>query len=374
MSRMSQRIALVGIVFLAMMLAFIAGTAVISTQASPRVTYLQQTELIAQPTYTTTDEQLLNALYNNVAPSVVLIYADVRSPDGRSGGATGSGFVIDSEGRIITNYHVIEGASQIEVNFFDGRIARAEVVGLDPDSDLAVIQVSDVPVESLRPLVLGDSNTLFVGQEVIAIGAPFNQAWTMTTGIVSALDRSILGLTNFSIGSAIQTDAAINPGNSGGPLLNLRGEVIGVNSQIISRSNSSSGVGFAIPSNLVGRVAEELVADGSVDYSYLGISGGQINLNVIESLNLPNDTRGVFVSGVEPNSPADAAGLRNPAGTQNRLTSADIIVAIDGEQMGGMPDLISYLASSTSPGQSVTLTVLRDGRLVDLQVTLSNRP
>jgi 2-alkenal reductase len=371
---MSQRIALVGIVFLAMMLAFIAGTAVISTQASPRVTYLQQTEPIAQPTYTTTDEQLLNALYNNVAPSVVLIYADVRSPDGRSGGATGSGFVIDSEGRIITNYHVIEGASQIEVNFFDGRIARAEVVGLDPDSDLAVIQVSDVPVESLRPLVLGDSNTLFVGQEVIAIGAPFNQAWTMTTGIVSALDRSILGLTNFSIGSAIQTDAAINPGNSGGPLLNLRGEVIGVNSQIISRSNSSSGVGFAIPSNLVGRVAEELVADGSVDYSYLGISGGQINLNVIESLNLPNDTRGVFVSGVEPNSPADAAGLRNPAGTQNRLTSADIIVAIDGEQMGGMPDLISYLASSTSPGQSVTLTVLRDGRLVDLQVTLSNRP
>jgi 2-alkenal reductase len=303
----------------------------------------------------------------------VLISVEVVSNQGQ-GEATGSGFVLDQQGHIVTNNHVVEGARSIAVSFFDGRIVRAEVVGTDPDSDLAVIQVSDVPAEDLRPLPLADSNSIFVGQEVLAIGAPFGQAWTLTTGIVSAIDRSIQGLSGFSIGQAIQTDAAINPGNSGGPLLNLQGEVIGVNSQIISRSRSSSGVGFAIPANLVDRVAQDLIKHGSVEYSYLGIGGGEITLGIIEELGLPNTTRGVVVSRVEPRGPAGLAGLRDPRVAGQRLQSVDIITAIDGTPLEGMPSLIAYLANYTEPGQTVTLAVLRDGQTIQLSVTLSTRP
>lgn len=328
----------------------------------------------AQPTYITDSERLLNSLYSRIAPSVVLINVNVTSETRGSGQSTGSGFVIDQQGHIVTNNHVVDEATLIEVRFFDGRIARGEIVGLDPDSDLAVIQVSDVPAEALFPLTLGNSGGLYVGQEVIAIGAPFNQAWTMTTGIVSALDRSIQGLTQFSIGSAIQTDAAINPGNSGGPLLNLSGEVIGVNSQIISRTNSSAGIGFAIPSNLVARVAQQLIETGRVQYSYLGISGQEMNLEILDALNLPNTTNGVVVTRVERNSPAAQAGLQNPVTQGNSITSLDIITSVDGVRVSGMPDLISYLASNTVPNQVVTLEVLRNGQTFGLNVQLSERP
>jgi 2-alkenal reductase len=328
----------------------------------------------AQPTYITDNERLLNSLYSRIAPSVVLINVNVTSSTRGTGQSTGSGFVIDQQGHIVTNNHVVDDATLIEVRFFDGRIARGEIVGLDPDSDLAVIQVSDVPAEALFPLTLGNSGGLYVGQEVIAIGAPFNQAWTMTTGIVSALDRSIQGLTQFSIGSAIQTDAAINPGNSGGPLLNLSGEVIGVNSQIISRTNSSAGVGFAIPSNLVARVAQQLIETGRVQYSYLGISGQEMNLEILDALNLPNTTNGVVVTRVERNSPAAQAGLQNPVTQGNSITSLDIITSVDGIRVSGMPDLISYLASNTVPNQVVTLEVLRNGQSFGLNVQLSERP
>jgi 2-alkenal reductase len=198
--------------------------------------------------------------------------------------------------------------------------------------------------------------------------------------VVSAIDRTIQGLGNFSIGSVIQTDAAINPGNSGGPLFNLKGEVIGVNSQIISQSRSNSGVGFAVPSNLVKRVVAEILEKGSVDYSYLGISGGpDMNLNIMETLNLPNNLRGVVVSSVIPNGPAGRAGLRNPGDVvmvqgERVPRSADIITAINGVPISGMNGLVSYLASNTRPGDTVNLTVWREGQQIVMPVQLSARP
>jgi S1-C subfamily serine protease len=368
--------------------AFYIGTAVVSTQAVENVSW-PATEVTQQqiPTNATEAEQVLATLYNNAAPSVVSINVVARqsgtgfyNQQDQLVQGTGTGFVIDTEGHIVTNNHVVEGATRIEVNFFDGRIVRGEVVGTDPDSDLAVIQVNDVPAEDLRPIALGDSDGLFIGQEVVAIGSPFGERWTMTSGIISALDRTIQGLTDFSIGSVIQTDAAINPGNSGGPLLNLQGQVIGVNSQIESQSRSSSGIGFAIPSNLVQRVAQALIESGNVDYSYLGIQGGPIDLYTIEALNLPNDAQGVVVGRVVAGGPAADAGLRQASSPRNVdgipvATSVDIITAIDGQPVRDMADLISYLAENTTPGQTVQLTVVRDGdQQLELPVTLSERP
>jgi S1-C subfamily serine protease len=388
-------LAVIAALLLVALFSFAIGTQTAATNAGPTsasiaaftapISAPPAARPVTEPIITTENERIYSTIYNEVAPSVVSINVVARRAGGmqqRDGLAQGSGtgFVVDREGHIMTNFHVVEGAVQIEVNFFDGRIVRGEIVGTDPDSDLALLRVSDVPAEALYPVVLGDSDALFIGQEVVAIGSPFNQRWTMTTGIISALDRTIQGLTRFSIGAVIQTDAAINPGNSGGPLLNLRGEVIGVNSQIISRTASNSGIGFAIPSNLVQRVLRELLENGQVNYSYLGISGDEMSLAYIDALNLPNTARGVVVAAVEPGSPAARAGLRNPA---NPITidgrrvprSVDIITAIDGVPIAGMPTLIAYLASNTQPGQTVTLTVLRNGtELLELPVTLSPRP
>ena len=332
-------------------------------------------------------EQVYSNIYKQVTPSVVSINVVARSSasssfqqdDGLLEG-TGTGFVIDTEGHIVTNNHVVEGATRIEVNFFDGTIVKGEVVGLDPDSDLAVIQV-DLPQDELHPVTFGDSSSLFVGQSVVAIGSPFGQRWTMTTGIVSATDRTITGLTNYQIGSVIQTDAAINPGNSGGPLLDLAGNVVGVNSQIVSRSNSSSGIGFSIPSNLVKRVATDLIDKGQVSYSYLGLSSypNDVDLAIMQALDLPNNTRGVVVMSASPGSPAAQAGLRS-AGQMTTIdaltvpSSADIITAIDGQPITGFNSLITYLTNNTEPGQQVTLTVLRNGRTIQLPLTLGERP
>ena len=329
--------------------------------------------------------ELLHDVYERVSPSVVAInvLAESSQPmfSGENGiiAGSGSGFVIDQEGHIITNNHVVENATRIEVNFRDGTLARAEVVGLDPDSDLAVLQV-DVPADRLQPVEFGDSNTLEVGQPVLAIGSPFGQRWTLTSGIVSAIDRTIQGLTNFSIGGVIQTDAPINPGNSGGPLLDLNGRVIGVNSQIVSGTGSNSGVGFAIPSNLTQKVGQALIEDGFVNYSFLGITGGDVNLALIETLELPNDTRGIVVGDVTSDGPADRAGLESADDFEDVdgfqvPTSVDIITAIDGVPLSGMGELVSYLARETEPSDTVTLSVLRDGlEQMDVSVNLTPRP
>lgn len=329
-------------------------------------------------------EAIYANIYNQVSPSVVSINVVGRAvseldPEGLLEG-TGTGFVIDQQGHIVTNSHVVEGADRIEINFLDGTIVRGQVIGLDPDSDLAVLQVN-LPPEQLRPVQFADSDTLFIGQHTVAIGSPFGQRWTMTTGIISALDRTIQGLSGFGIGAVIQTDAAINPGNSGGPLLDLQGRVIGVNSQIVSRSRSSSGIGFAVPSNLVQRVASSIVNTGSVNYSYLGIRSrpGDVDLAMIETLGLPNNTRGVVVQAVEPAGPAARAGLRDAGNIVmvegfEVAQSVDIITAIDGQPLTGFNMLIAYLASNTQPGQTVTLTVLRDGQTIQVPLTLGERP
>lgn len=372
---------------------FVAGTAVVpgTAESAPAAVY----QADAQPTLDPQQLGLLElearfaSLYNQVSPSVVAINVvsraaglNSRSTQPQEGFdyGSGSGFVIDTDGHIVTNYHVVENAlaDGIEVNFFDGTMARAELVATDPDSDLAVIRV-DLPAERLKPVAVGDSDQLVIGQMVIAIGSPFGQRWTLTTGVISALDRTIRGLSNFSIGSVIQTDAAINPGNSGGPLLNLRGEVIGVNSQIISETRSNTGIGFAVPGNLVKRVIEELLSKGSVEYSYLGISGEDVSLTLIETLNLPDNLRGVVVQSVIAGEPAATAGLRNPGRlTEVRglqvPTNADIIIAIDGEPVAGMSALISYLARNTQPGDTINLTVWRDGAQINIPVNLAARP
>jgi len=373
----SKKVAVLVGGLLLVVFGFVLGTTVINTAAAPvAAPVLQQSS--ARPPLTE-DERYFADIFNRVSPSVVSI--SVVGSDDRMGifGASGTGFVIDQQGHIVTNNHVVDGADQIEVNFLDGTIVEARVVGLDPDSDLAVLQV-DVPAEKLFPVTLGDSDALFIGETTLAIGSPFGQRWTLTTGIVSALGRTIQGLTQFSVGSVIQTDAAINPGNSGGPLLNLNGEVIGVNAQIATETRTSAGVGFAIPSNLVKKVAADLIANGKVNYSFLGISSGaEMSLTLINALGLPNDLQGVVVNDVNPDGPAGQAGLQAPSNTRvvngERVpTSADIITAIDGQPVTGMSALVSYLASKTAPGQTVNLTVWRDGQEISIPVTLGARP
>lgn len=320
-------------------------------------------------------------VYNEAADSVVAISVVRGSANGLQQGGSGSGFVYDMQGHIITNAHVIEGATEIAVNFLDGTLTRASLVGADPDSDIAVLRVNVDPGK-LQPLQFADINALFVGQSVYAIGSPFGQRWTLTSGIVSALNRTISGLENFSIGGAIQTDTAVNPGNSGGPLLDENARVVGVTSQILSESGSNSGIGFAIPADLVQRVAVELIQRGFVEYSYIGIGGSNMSLAVIEAFNLPEDTQGVIVANIVAGGPASRSDLRTitTTGQDNnaRLQSVDILTAINGQPLTSFEDLIGYLARNTRPGDTATFTVLRatlnGAQQFQTTVTLSQRP
>lgn len=381
----ARRFILATLALLLIAVGFVLGTMVAPTKAvEPLDAPAQQAPTENVPLLDM--ERIYADVYNRISPSVVSINVVARLPNTRyyiPGGytqGTGSGFVLDTDGHIMTNNHVVNGATRIEVNFFDGTITRAEIVGLDPDSDLAVLKV-DLPADQLHPVQFADSDALYVGQGVIAIGSPFGQRWTMTTGIISATDRTIDSLGQYQIGAVIQTDAAINPGNSGGPLLDLQGRVVGVNSQIISGSRSNSGVGFAVPSNLAQRVARQLIEQGHVAYSYLGISSrpNDVDLALIEALNLPNNTQGVVVLDVDERGPAGRAGLRDAADpiTIDGITvprRVDIITRIDDHKVTGFNSLIAYLANHTEPGQTVNLTVLRDGQEIVFPVTLGERP
>lgn len=327
----------------------------------------------AAPYAPSSSEQTLNAVYENVIQSVVNINVITAA-----GGGSGSGFVIDTAGHIVTNNHVVEDARFIQVSFHDDTILSAELVGRDPDSDLAVIRVNPSSV-NLRPVELADSETVFVGQNVMAIGSPFGQDFTLTTGIVSALDRSLTGEGQFNIPDVIQTDAAINPGNSGGPLLDMNGRVVGVNTAILTRSNSGSGVGFAVPSNQVRRVVPYLISQGQYQHSWLGITGTTLQAEQRQQMSLSNDVRGVMVASLSGNGPAALAGLRGTSEAINTPFGAlplngDIITAIDGTPVVSMSDLISYLAENTIPGDTVNFRVIRSGQTFDLPVTLAPRP
>jgi len=318
------------------------------------------------------EEQLFIELYERVSPSVVHIAVTTRS----NGSGSGSGFVWDTEGHIVTNNHVVEGARRIVVSFADDSTAEAELVGADADSDLAVIKV-DVPARRLHPVELGDSDALRVGQRAIAIGNPFGFEQTMTTGIVSALGRMVRQQSGFSLPQLVQTDAAINPGNSGGPLLDSHGRVIGVTTLIFSNSGANAGVGFAVPVDTVKRVVPPLIATGRYADPWLGIQGLSITPLLAKALDLPVE-QGVLVQTVVQGGSAAKAGLRGgdrQARFEGRLltTDGDIIVAIDDAAVQDMDDLIVYVAEK-SVGQRVTLTVLRNGRRQRIQVRLGERP
>lgn len=330
------------------------------------------------------EEALLTRIYEQVSPSVVHIRV-VQQISGFSGftddlyrRGEGSGFVWDTEGHIVTNNHVVEDATTVEVHFQDGTILEADVIGTDPQSDIAVIKVDPTQV-ALKPVTLGDSDQVKVGQLAVAIGNPFGQTWTMTRGIVSAVGRVIRsGLSRFSIPEVIQTDAAINPGNSGGPLLNSRGEVIGMNTMIISQSGASAGVGFAVPSNIIAKVVPALISQGSYAYPWLGITGRDLLPQDVKALNLPV-RQGALVLEVAAGSPADTAGLRGSERVirvqgEELATGGDVIIGIDGTPVRGMDQLISYLVRKTQPGQQVTLTIIRDGKEMKVPVTLGERP
>lgn len=333
-------------------------------------------------------EDLLTEMYQKTNPGVVAIRT--YSEEEASGGSLGSGFVLDSEGHIVTNFHVVHSATDLEVNFPTGHKTHASIVGMDSDSDIAVLKV-DAPSNELFPLILGDSNLLQVGQTVFAIGNPHGLYGTMTTGIISSLGRTMQSLREapsgsyFTAGGIIQTDAAINPGNSGGPLLNLDGEVVGVNVAISSSTLDingqpvNSGIGFTIPINIVKRVVPDLISQGYYDYPYIGIGsppGGELSLFEQEALNLTGKP-GVYVIDVAPGSPAEKAGLIGgsvessipfiPAG-------GDLIIAIDDIEVLNFNDLISYLILNKSPGDTLILTVLRGDEQFELELILEKRP
>jgi len=322
----------------------------------------------------------LSALYQQVIPGVVSI---------RAGLSQGSGFVFDSNGHIVTNQHVIDGESTVEIAFSTGFKTYGTVIGSDQDADIAVIKV-DAPVNELHPLVVGDSSSLQVGQSVVAIGNPFGLNGTMTLGIISGLGRTQpaheapAGGGYFSNADIIQTDAAINPGNSGGPLFNLNGEVIGINQSIrtdnfndLTGNAVNSGVGFSISINLVSRIVPVLIRDGKYVYPYLGItSSSDLSLDAIEALGLDSFT-GAYVLDVTPDGPADAAGIKagdSPTQLQGLNAGGDLIIAFDGRPVNTFDELLSYLITTKSPGDTVTLTVIRDGQQIDVVVTLGERP
>ncbi len=292
----------------------------------------------------------------------------------------GSGFVWDKEGHIVTNYHVIAEATDIEVAFADGKTAKAEVLGSDPDADLAVLKV-DLPAADLPPLTLGDSDTLQVGQLANAIGNPFGQDFTMTSGIISAVGRVMRsGNSPFSVPEVIQTDASINPGNSGGPLLDRQGQVIGINSQIISRSGANAGIGFAVPVNIAKQIVPTLIKGKSYEYAWLGISGATLTSEMADLMKLPAETKGALVIEVAPDGPAAKADLKGSdktlqlAGEEYQL-GGDVITAINGQVVAGMDGLIAYLIKQTRPGDKVTLDVIRAGGKTDkIGVILAVRP
>jgi S1-C subfamily serine protease len=315
-----------------------------------------------------------------VAPSEEQAVSPFGLPEPEGGGtATGSGFVIDDEGHVLTNNHVVEGATKITVKLGDSETAHdAEVVGADPATDVALLKV-DAPASQLHPLTLGSSTEMEVGDPVVAIGNPFGLDRTVTSGIVSALQRQIQAPNGFSIDNVIQTDAAINPGNSGGPLINGAGEVIGINSQIQTGGTSGGnvGIGFAVPIDTVKAELEQLKETGEVEHAYLGISGATITPELAQAINLPVK-EGVLVQTVEPDGPADKAGVEggDTTGTIEGVEvglGGDVITAIDGEKLKSMDEVIA-IVSEAEPGDELELTLLRDGDEKTATVTLADRP
>jgi putative serine protease PepD len=335
------------------------GATAYSTVSDGTTTVVREVPVSSGVSTATTEGLTIGQVYERAHKGVVEI-----SAGGGSSRAQGSGFVYDTDGHVITNQHVVEGASSISVQFSDGSTHSAELVGTDPSTDLAVIKV-DAPQSLLEPLRLGDSSEVAVGDTVVAMGSPFGLEGTVTSGIVSALHRQMTAPNNFTINDSIQTDAAINHGNSGGPLLDGQGRVIGVNAQIESDSGGNDGVGFAIPSSTVQSIVAQLIDTGEVEHAYLGIR-------------MVDVADGAAITEVRPGTPAADAGLRAATGTstvdgQQVPTGGDVIVAFDGDDISTSAELQSTV-DAKQPGDNVSITVLRGGERTTVQVTLGSRP
>lgn len=302
----------------------------------------------------------------------------IKSEQALGNNGIGSGFVFDTRGHIITNNHVVENSEKIIVTFLDGSSFNAEIIGTDPFTDIAVVKVVADP-SLLHPLQLGDSSNLKVGMEVVAIGNPFGLSGSMTSGIVSQLGRLLPSQdTGFSIPDVIQTDAAINPGNSGGPLLNMRGEVIGINTAIQSITGEFTGVGFSIPSQTVAKIVPQLISKGEYDHPWVGISGRDIDPDLAKILNI-RDTRGFLIVTVIEDSPAYKAGLQGTSeaveidGVTYQI-GGDIILSVDGKPVREISDILIHLQREKSVGDEMVLEILRDGRTTNMVVELVERP
>ena len=340
-------------------------------------------------------ESVMTRIYLKALPSVV----NIQVIQGRTGNdgtgefpnspggpeeffdrGEGSGFVWDDKGRIVTNQHVVDGAEIVTVIFADRTQVLAKVLGGDADSDLAVLELQE-KLDNLVPIELGDSDGVLVGQLAVAIGAPFGQTFTMTSGIISAVGRTIRsGSSQFTVPEVIQTDAPINPGNSGGPLLDRHGRVVGINTQIISRSGSNAGVGLALPINIAKLVVPALIENGKYEYSWLGIAGSTVGPDVARLMELPKGTQGTLIISVNSDSPAEEGGLSGSDRTEviNGIRYAlggDTITAINGSQVRDMTDLIVYLTKNTRPGDEVMLDVVHnDGESEQVAIVLGTRP
>ncbi len=300
-----------------------------------------------------------------------------RSEEVVSTNGVGSGFVFDKNGHVITNAHVVENSDKVVVTFLDGRSYNAEVIGIDPATDISVIRVDTEP-SLLKPLLIGDSSNLKVGMQVAAIGNPFGLSGSMTSGIVSALGRLLPQESGFSIPDVIQTDAAINPGNSGGPLLNSRGEVVGINTAIQSATGEFTGVGFAIPSNTIAKIVPKLISDGIYHHPWVGIAGRDINPDLAKILHL-TDARGFLIVNVVEGSPADKAGLKGSSETKEidgieYLIGGDVVLSVDGNVVRKIDDILIHLQRYKSVGDEMVLEILRDGRVTNIVVKLDERP
>ena len=353
------------------------------------VTLTAQPVVIAQPNGTNLDTTAfpLNTIFKKVENSVVQITSKLPAgvlpnplspnPQIRNATALGSGFVYDKQGHIITNNHVIAGAKLVDLTFIDGNRYTAQVIGADRYSDLAVLQIIENITKPPAPLAIGNSSTLEVGEQVIAIGNPFGFSNTMTTGIISQTGALLPSPdTGFSISNVILTDAEINPGNSGGPLLNLQGQVIGINTAAILSGTGGFSVGFAIPSNVITRIVPTLIDKGNYSHPYIGISGATLTSDLAETINgLKGNIKGVFINTIAKDGPADKAGLHGSTIDQYGKThGGDIITAIDGRTVTRIEDFVNYLEEHKSVSDNAILTVYRDGNSINLKTSLQGRP
>lgn len=356
------------------------GTSSLSSQGTETTTVVREAPTQeATPAASTGESLSVSEIYREVADGVVEIAVTSSAGEGPFGeGGTqrgqGSGFVYDDAGHVITNYHVVEGATEVEVTLADGSTHPARVVGSDASTDVAVLEV-DAPDGALVPLAIGDSDALEVGEPVVAIGSPFGLDATVTAGIVSALERRIASPNGFAIDDAIQTDAAINQGNSGGPLLNAQAEVVGVNSQIETESGGNVGIGFAVPTSTVREVVSQILESGSVEHAYLGVGVQTIPADVAEQLGA---TAGVALTEVREGGPAAAAGLQAATGSQTidgvpYPTGGDVVTEVEGTAVATAEELQDAIAEQAA-GDEIELTVLRDGETQTVAVTLGTRP